>query len=122
MADLGYVKRLLAGIPDEKTRSILMQFAEYTYGNLRFGAPEHQSRATNFQAYFERGMTPATTSEFSIAHGLNSVPGYAILLLPLDTPGAKAGFLTVSRPADSKRIYLRADAGSTSVPFAVLIE
>lgn len=122
MADLGYVTSLLRGIPDEKTRSILEQVMTHVLGNLRYGVPEHQTRAVNGQYYWLSSTTAADTSEFSILHGLPSAPAYGIPVLELDHVGSKAGFLTVTKAADGKRIYLRADAGSTNTAFTLLVE
>ncbi len=122
MADLGYIKSLLRGIPDLQTRNALDQAFTHILGNLRFGVPENQTRAVNGQWYWQSSTTATSTSEFSLLHGLPDKPAYGIVVLELDKPGSKAGFLTVSKAADGKRIYLKADAGSTGVPFTVLIE
>ena len=122
MADLGYVRSLIRGIPDEKTRSVLDQVMTHVLENIRLGVPDHQTRATNLQAYWQESTTATSTGEFSVAHGLPSAPNYAIPVLALGTPGSKAGFLTVSRAADARRIYVKCDAGSTAVPFVLLVE
>lgn len=122
MADLGYVRALLRGIPDDRTRSILEQAFTHVLGNIRIGVPEHQTRAVNLQAYFLQSTTPESTGEFSIAHGLPSVPHYAIQLLELDRAGAKVVALEASRPADATRIYLKAPAGSTNAAITLLVE
>lgn len=122
MADLGFVKATLRGIPDERTRTRLETVFTHILQNLRFGAPDHQTRAENFQIYFMQSTTAQSTGEFSIAHGLPTTPRYAIPILKLDQVGAKAGGLTVSRAADTARFYLKADAGSTNVPITLLIE
>lgn len=117
MADIGYVRSLLGGISDAKTKRILADVFEYVLGNFRFGAPDHQTRAENFQAYFMNSTTASDTGEFSFAHGLPSTPRYAIPLLELDREGAKIVPLEVSRAADSRRIYLK----STSTGAAILL-
>jgi hypothetical protein len=122
MADIGYVRTLLAGIKDDATRRILNAAFEHVLSNIRLGVPEHHVRATNLQAYFQKSTTASDTSEFSIAHGLPSAPHWAIPVLDLSEPGSKAGGFTVSRAADMKRIYLKADAGSTGVPITLLSE
>lgn len=121
MADLGYVRSLLTSIPDAPTKRVLQSAFEHVLNNIRIGVPEHQTRATNLQAYWLTATTPATASEeFSIAHGLPSTPHYAIPMLELDKPGAKAVPLEVTRAADAKRIYLRST--STSAPILLLVE
>ena len=122
MADIGFVNGMLNGIPDATTKRILKTVFEHVLGNLRFGEPEHQVRATNFQAYFEASTTASDTSEFSIAHGLNAVPSLAIPVLDVQQVGAKFPQLEVSRAADNRRIYLKASAGSTGAAFTLLIE
>lgn len=122
MADVGAVKALLNGVPDAPTKRILNQVFEYVLGNMRFGEPEHESRAENFQSYFLNSTTPASTGEFSIAHGLNAVPKLLIPVMDPQTVGAKFPQLEVSRAADSRRIYLKATAGSTSMAFTLLVE
>lgn len=78
-------------------------------GGIRIGRPSGQS--TNHAIVFFEGTTHETANtEFSIQHGLNRVP-YALHLqsLPLDEV-ASVGFsivpLTVTRLADTERIYL----------------
>lgn len=120
MADIGYIRSLLIGIKDEATRRILTSAFEHVLGNLRVGAPAHQTRAENFQQYFENSTTASDTSEFSFAHGLVTTPKYAIPLLELDKPGAMLVPLEVSRAADNRRIYLKST--STNAPILLLIE
>lgn len=122
MADIGAVKALINGVPEATTKRILNQVFEYVLGNIRFGEPEHQARAENMQAYFLNSTTASDTSEFSIPHGLPAAPKLAIPVIDLQTVGAKFPQLEVSRAADTKRVYLKATAGSTSMPFTILIE
>lgn len=122
MADLSYIKALARSIPDAATRSAFEQAFTYVLGNLRFGVPDHQTRTENHQIYWLQSTTATDTSTFTIAHGLPTVPHYAIPVLELDRVGSKVGGLTVSRAADNKRIYLTADAGSTNVPITLLCE
>lgn len=122
MADIGFLRTLLAGIKDDGTRRILISAFEHVLSNIRLGVPEHHVRATNLQAYWQQSTTASDTGEFSIAHGLPTSPHWAIPVLDLSQPGSKAGGFTVSRAADMKRIYLKADAGSTGVPITLLSE
>jgi hypothetical protein len=84
------------------------------------GVPDHQTRATNFQAYFEQSTTASDTGEFSFAHGLGQTPHLAIPVLDLSQPGARMVPLEVSRAADGRRVYLKST--STSAPMMVLVE
>jgi hypothetical protein len=121
MADLGYVNSLLSAIPDATTKRVMQDVCKHILTNLRFGVPEHQTRAVNHQAYWLNSTTPATANEeFSIAHGLPSTPHYALPVLELDKPGAQTVSLTVSRAADSKRVYFK--SASTSAPILLLVE
>ena len=122
MADIGYVRASLGGIADATTKRVLTNIFEHILGNIRFGEPEHQTRAENFQAYYLTSTTAASTGEFSIAHGLNATPKVAVQVIDLQTVGSKFPQLEVSRAADSQRIYLKATAGSTSMPFTLLVE
>lgn len=119
MADIGYIESELGTLPADQKRGVLSSF-RYTLNNLSFGAVEHQTRATNFQAYYLTSTTPANAqTEFSIAHGLQSAPSVLIPVLALDAVGAQVVPLQVSRAADDKRIYLK--SSSTSAAFAVLV-
>lgn len=122
MADLGYVKAQLKRIADADTRAALESVFTHVLGNIRIGVPEHQTRAENMQLYWLQATTAQSTGEFTIAHGLNTTPHYAIPVLELDHVGSRVGGLTVSRAADASRIYLKADAGSTNAPLTVLVE
>ena len=122
MADIGFVRSLLAGIADATTKRILTSVSEHVLGNLRFGDPEHQSRAENFQAYFYTSTTASDTGEFSVAHGLNVTPNLLIPILDVKQVGATWPLLTISRAADTRRVYFKAAAGSTNVPFKFLLE
>jgi hypothetical protein len=121
VADVGYISAQLSAVPDATTRRILQDVFKHVLGNIRIGVPAHQTRAVNLQAYWLNSTTPAIANEeFSIAHGLPSTPHYALPVLELDKPGAQTVSLTVSRAADSKRIYLK--SASTSAPILILVE
>lgn len=120
MADLGYLKGLIRGIPDAKTRVVMEQVVTHIVENLRFGVPDHQSRAENFQLYFQESTTAPSTSEASFTHGLTSAPKLAIPVLDLQQPGSQLVPLEVTRVADTRRVYLKST--STSARFMVLIE
>ena len=82
---------------------------------LRFGHPDAGTRAENFQIYFFRATTPAVANtEFSIHHGLQITPSLAIPLVPLDEVGASLITLTVTRVADTERVYFSSPQTNTS--------
>lgn len=118
MADIGAIKAELASFQGAQKSSLLNCFT-YLLNNLSFGAVAHQTRATNFQAYYLESTTAASTGEFSVAHGLNSAPNWLMPVLPLGSIGARLVPLEVTRAADDKRVYLKST--STSAAFAVLV-
>lgn len=121
MADKGYIRALLSAVPDATTKRVLQQAFEHVLDNIRLGVPEHQTRATNLQAYWMTATTPADANEeFSIPHGLLTTPHYALAVLELDKAGSQTAVLEVTRPADARRIYLR--SSSTSAPITLLVE
>lgn len=123
MADIGGLRALVKGIPDPTTRAIMVQFVEQAFGNLTFGAVDAANKkATNFQMYHQPSTTAGSTGEFSVVHGMDRKPQLAIPVLDLSQPGAKIVQLEVVRAADSRRIYLKAAAGSTNAPFSLLVE
>lgn len=121
MADIGYVRSVLKGIPDTTTRTVLLTVFEHLMGNMTVGAVDpNNKKATNFQWYHQPSTTATSTSEFSIVHGMDRTPQIAIPTLDLSQPGAKIVPLTVTKAADSRRIYLRSD--STNAVFSLLVE
>ena len=122
MADVGAMRAIVKGIPDPATREIMVRLVEYLGPNLTIGAVDPMNKkATNFQMYHQASTTAAaSTSGFTIAHGMDRTPQVAILTLDLSQPGAKIVPLEVTRSADSRRIYLRSD--STSALFSLLVE
>lgn len=120
MADLGIVKAYIAGLSNAADRKIWTQVFTHVLETISFGEPEHETKATNLSAYFYTSTTAAVANtEFSIAHGLAARPRMAVPVLDLRQAGATLPPLTVSRPADSKRVYLKST--STSAVFTVLV-
>lgn len=121
MADIGYVKALLTGIQDEKTKRILMQVFEHVLPSMAFGEPDPQTRATNLNAYWQASTTASVAgTEFSIVHGMGRTPHVAIPVLDVTARGSQLVPLTVSRAADGQRVYFT--SSSTSAPVMVLLE
>lgn len=119
MADIGYIKSELAAFQGAEKTGLVNAFT-YVLRNLAFGSVEHQRPATNFQAYYLTGTTPAVANtEFSIPHGLASAPSVLLPVVGLDQVGAQLAPLQVSRAADNRRIYLR--SSSTSASISVLV-
>ena len=119
--DIGLIRGQLAGITDENTRRVLITVFEYLSGNLTFGEPAVQTRAKNFQSYFQGGTTPSTgATDFSVMHGLAQAPHLAIPVLDLTQAGGQFVPMTVTRSADKSRLYL--SSPSTRATFALLVE
>jgi hypothetical protein len=118
--DIGYLRGQVNSIKDEALRTRLLNIVEHIANDFRFGAPAHQTRSQNAQLYWQNSTTATSTGEFSLTHGLNATPKYAIPVLELDKPGAKLVPLEVSRAADNRRLYLKST--STSAPILLLIE
>lgn len=118
MASLGYIESSFGSV-EAGTKKALVEAFRYLLGNLSFGAVEHQTRATNFQAYWLTTTTPGTANEeFSIAHGLSQAPNFVIPIGQLNAVGSQVVPLTVSRAADATRIYLK--SSSTGAAIALL--
>lgn len=120
MADIGFLRGLFAGLPTE-TRRIFAVFIEYAFSNLRVGLPGHQKPAENMAWVQLNGTTSATAnSEVSIVHGLAEAPRVLFPVVGLTSSGGSLVNLTVTRPADSKRVYL--SSPSTAASFVVFVE
>lgn len=119
MANIGYVESILGTLPAPAKQPVSQAF-EYVLGNLSFGAVEHQTRATNFQAYWLTGRTSTTANqEVSIAHGLGRVPSYAFQVLALNQVNSQNPVLSVPRAADVNRVYV--SSASTNVAFTLMV-
>lgn len=121
MADIGYLRSLAKAIPDPTTQKAVLQIVEHLGGTLAFGAVDPmKKKATNFQMFHQPSTTAASTGEFTIAHGMDTVPQIAIPVLDLSQVGAKIVPLEVTRVADSRRLYLKST--STGAVFSLLVE
>ena len=121
MAITGYVESLLGGL-EGNTKRVLTEAFRYVLPNGKFGPVDHQTKSESFQAYYVNSTSATSTGEFSIQHGMGRTPYLAVPVLALDVIGARMIPLTVTRAADSQRVYLKTEAGSTSAPFSLLLE
>ena len=120
MAVPGLVESLLGGVAPDLKRALVEVF-RYVLPTGRFGPVEHQTKLESFQAYYANSTTSSTANdEFSIVHGLGRTPYLAQQVLSLESSGGQFVRLTVSRPADSQRVYLRSP--EVSAPIAVILE
>lgn len=119
MAVKGYVGQLLNSLPSD-IRKVLLAVFDYTSDNWRFGLRDNETRAENAQGYRFDGTTNSTAGdEFTIAHNLGSAPYLILPILPLDSSGGTLVPITVSRPADATRMYLKSSLASKAVSFYV---
>jgi hypothetical protein len=120
MADLGIVKSYIAGLSNQGDKKIWTQVFTHLLQTISFGEPEHETKATNLNAYFYTATTPAVANtEFSIAHGIGARPRLAIPVVDLRQQGSAFVPLRVSKAADSKRVYFTST--STSAVVTVLV-
>lgn len=120
MADPGYVRQYL-GAFEGSQRSALDTIFTYLLGNLRWGLPGDAKRVENAQFYELDVTTPAdAATEFSVAHGFPNAPRLVVPVLDVTQAGNRFVGLTVTRPADSKRLYLKSD--STSAQITLFVE
>ena len=118
MADIGAVKTELAAFEGAQKSGLLNAFT-YTYGNLSLSASD-RGKAGNFLLYYINGVTSSNANqEFSIAHGLEGTPSVLIPVMKLNEVNSQIVSLSVSRAADSKRVYLKSP--STSAAIKVLV-
>lgn len=116
MADKGYVKQLLNGIEDSRTRQALDLVLTEVLDNMTLGPVEDMRRAINGQSYFFQATTPSTANtEFSVQHGQGQVPLWVRGILPTDAVNAQMVPMTVSRAADEQRLYLKSSSTSATV-------
>ena len=121
MASLGFLETLLNGLTDATTKSILKQVFTELVKFEKFGPIAHQEPTQiGARVYLESTTADASTTEFSIAHGLGRAPYFALQVLPLDSSGAQLVPLVVSRVADVQRVYFRST--STSAVFFLMAE
>jgi hypothetical protein len=121
MASSSYAKSLLGGLPAEIKTALARVFEYLLDGNVRFGPVEHQTRTTNFAGVYLLGTTASVAAtEFTLAHGLATVPRVLWPVLDPQAVGGQLVSLTVTRAADGVRVYL--SSPSTSAPIAVYCE
>lgn len=122
MSVTGYAETLFGGLQADIKR-VLTEYTRYILPNGRFGPVSHQGKSENFTAYYVNSTTPTSTGvEFSIVHGIGRAPYLAQVVIALDQVGVYAPVLKNSRAPDAMRVYFTAEAGSTNMPFSLLLE
>lgn len=120
MANIGFVRSFLGGLPEDQRRSFVSLF-EYLIPNLRIGLPGHLKRAENMQWIQVNSTTHATANtELPIRHGLGVAPHVAFPALDLTTANNSLPVITTTRPADANYVYVK--SASTGVPFVLFVE
>ena len=120
MASMGAVQSAIGALPADLKRALTTIF-EYVLKNWRFGRPSDRAPSENFQGSFVEGTTHGTTNtEFSIEHGRGTAPYLAIPVRNLQAVGSKVVDLTVTRAADTRRVYFKSTV--TSAPITLYLE
>jgi len=119
VASSSYVKTFFGSVPAELKGPLGAAFS-YVLANLRLGRPMSgstlQDRGANLQVYPLTATTPSTPGEeFSIMHGLPTVPYLLIPAIDPQTIGSQLVPLTVTRAADSVRVYLSSTVADAPV-------
>lgn len=115
MASQGYIDSLLSGLSPD-VRRIVQKALEHLASSLKFGQPEHRTKARNFGGAFLTTTTPGVANaEFVLPHGLANAPYLLIPVLPVGEAGAKVVNLTVTRAADARFLYLSSPEVDTVV-------
>lgn len=121
MAAIGGLESILGGLPSEVKR-VMVEWTRAAMLNLRLG-PLDTPKAENFAAIKLTSTTAASTSEFSVVHGMGRTPYLAHQVVDLSAVGARLGVpLTVTRAADAHRLYFKTETGSTNCVFSLYCE
>ena len=115
----GYVETLLNALPND-VKKVLVPAFNYVQDSFRLGPIEDGKRATNAQIYWTQTTTSsAAGTEFSVEHGLGTIPQYLILGAPLDAVNAQIVPVSVSRAADDRRVYLTSSSTNATIYLGV---
>lgn len=118
MADIGAIKTELAAFEGAQKSGLLSAFT-YMLSNWSFSASDRGKAGNNLLYYIDGTTSSNANTEFSVAHGMETTPSVLIPVAKLNQVNAQIVPLTVSRAADSKRVYLT--SSSTSAAFTVLV-
>lgn len=117
MSSKGYVATLLNPLPAEQKR-VLQPAFDHVLDEAILGTA---TKAANFRWVKVTATTPSTAAtEFSIEHGLGTVPTWLVPALDLNSVNSHLIPLTVSRAPDARRVYLT--SSSTSAAFTAFLE
>lgn len=117
MASKGYVNGFLNRVPSDFKTALVQAFG-HVMDTFQLGSG---TKALNFSWYAFSSTTHATANtEFSIEHGMETIPTKLIPVVDLTSTGSQLVTFTVSRAPDSRRVYLK--SGSTGVVFGGYFE
>ena len=121
MADKHYLQSLMGSVPPDVKRA-LTEIFNYVLKAIRFGrATGAQAPSENFAGHLYTATTPGVgDQEFSIPHRFNAPPYLAIPVLALDAVNSTLPPLTVTKPADGSRVYLKSSV--TNATFTIYVE
>ena len=120
MAALGGLEALVGSLPAD-TKRVMTEVLRALVPFLRFGPVETQTKAENFAGYSIISTTAAaSTTEFTVAHGMGRAPYRAMPILDLNSSGMELVSLRVTRPADASRMYFTSP--STGAVFTLYVE
>jgi hypothetical protein len=117
MANKGNIDRLINALPADLRYPLQSAFYD-VLDNFRWGTSPKSENGRWFR--FTSTSAATANTEFTVAHGLNAAPTQLIQLLDLSLVNSQLIPLSVSRAADSQRIYLKSP--STSAVFTLLAE
>jgi hypothetical protein len=117
VADKGYITTQINTLPED-IRYALRNAFWYVMDTWRIGTGP---KAINAQWYRVTGTTASVANtEFSVSHGMASIPTQVFQVLDLSQVNSQIVPLTVTRTADVQRLYL--SSPSTSAVFTLLVE
>lgn len=117
MASKGYVDAILNTLPADERRALSLAFA-HTLDDWQLGTGQKAQNARWYR--YDATTSSSANGEFSIAHGLGRPPTTLIPVLDVGVVNARLVPLTVTRAADSQRVYL--SAAELSVGITVYLE
>jgi hypothetical protein len=117
---LGAVQGYLNPI-ENPVKQLLTAIFRELLRNVRVGKPIDQKPSENLPGVFYAATTASVANtEFSIRHQFGTAPYLAIPLLNLTKAGGRVVDLTVTKPADGTRVYLKSSV--TSAPVVLYLE
>jgi hypothetical protein len=112
MASIGFINQLLNGLSNAGDKKIFQLCFEEAIKQARLGDSD---KAENFAWFATEFTTHAVANtEFSVEHGMDSIPSKFIPSLRLDVVNSALVPLTVTRAADARRVYFKSSVASAT--------